>query len=799
MTSSNMKLKYAIVALGALVLAGCSSPEEKAKSYYASGAALLESGDYARASVEFRNALAIKKDYAEAWFGMAQIEEHSQDWSRMVGDLNKVIELDDKHIRAHQSLAKFYLVAGNLPAALKAVNAALEKSTDSSDILALRGAILLKLDDVQGAQRDIDKAMKIEPTHAEATVVEATLRLARKDFSGALDVINKSIAKNSKTIGLFLIKLKIAEQMNDLSAQEATIRTIVTTFPDNKQFKKGLRSFLVKIGRSDEAEKDLRDALATNPDDKDSGLALFDLVNRKSGIAAARDLLSQLAEKTSAPADYIMMMADVDYATNKKESAYRLLTDLINDTKISDQGIAARLNLASKYIADKQLDNANTLVDEVLKNDTLNTSALKLRGAINIQKGDLDAAIEVLRQAANNGADINIRLMLADIYERKSSNELAMKELLETFRQSNGDFSIGLVLSKYYVRHGETDKAEDLLTQLVSQNSTANEAVSLLANLKLQKQDWKGAEDLAKMVKANGGDAKVSDEILGESLIGQQKFDDAITLLKTSVSSAPESVRPMYALVRSYLGAGKTDLAREFVESVVKASPNNSAANILLGMVLIAEDKPVEAQKQFERAVEVEPTQPGGYMALSKFYFDQKNPEKSIAAIRTGLDKVKDNANMRMALGAIYETTGQPEASIEQYQAVVNDNPNAVVAVNNLVSVASDNVKDPEKLKYFAELAKPLKDSPIPQFRESYGWMLVQMGDVKTGVNILQQTIGKLDKYGAAHYHLGLAYMKNNNLADADRELQKAINLETDPYIMEKIVKAISELKAMQK
>jgi cellulose synthase operon protein C len=788
----------AIVVFG-LMLTGCSSPEEKAKSYYESGNALLAKNDFARASVEFRNALEIKRDYADAWFGMARVEEHAQDWARMVGDLNKVIELNPAHLQARQTLAKFHLASGNQPEALKLVNGSYEKNPENPDVLAVRAAVLLSLEDRKGAEADVQKALKIDPTNSGAATVRATLLINQGQLAEAQSALDRAIEKHPEDAGLLLVKLRIFEQQKDIAGQEATVRAMVAAFPTNVQYRKGLQNFLIKNGRSDEVEKELRQVLKTNPDDKEAGRALVEIISRAKGKEAARAVLNELSAATTAPATYIMMLSDLDYQAGEKQSAFTLLEDLIKNLKISDDAIAARLNLAGKFLDDQQLDKSTQLIQDVLSNDALNAEALKLKGAIEIKKGNFDAALEALRQAANNSSNPDIRLLLAGVYEKKSSYELALKELIETYRQTDGNVVVGLELAKYFMRHDSADKAEQLLTEIVSKNWSFTEAISLLARIKLEKQDWKSAEDLAKMIEANNGDKKVSEMILGETLLGQQKYDDAITHFRTLVANAPEDVQPLFALVRSYLAVGKITEAREFVESVVSANPKNVAANILLGSILMADNKPLEAQSRFENAIKADPTQPNGYLALSKFHQGQNQLEKSEAVLKDGVGKASDPSILHMALGAISETRGDYGSAIASYQAIVDKKPKDIIAVNNLVSLLSDNESDIEKLKKLLESAAALKDSEIPQFRETYGWLLVQTGDVKTGLSILQQTIKQLDKFGAAHYHLGLAYMKNQNLVEAESALQTAVKLETDPKTIERILKAIDELKSLKK
>src|SRR3984957_20550907 len=92
--SRSSTISLAFVALLALPLADCSSPEARAQSYYDSGMKLLAAHEDQKAAVEFRNALRLKKDFLPAWRGLAQTEETAHDWAGLVPVLRTVLDLD---------------------------------------------------------------------------------------------------------------------------------------------------------------------------------------------------------------------------------------------------------------------------------------------------------------------------------------------------------------------------------------------------------------------------------------------------------------------------------------------------------------------------------------------------------------------------------------------------------------------------------------------------------------------------------------------------------------------------------
>lgn len=151
-----------------------------------------------------------------------------------------------------------------------------------------------------------------------------------------------------------------------------------------------------------------------------------------------------------------------------------------------------------------------------------------------------------------------------------------------------------------------------------------------------------------------------------------------------------------------------------------------------------------------------------------------------------------------MTLAALHERSQRHNEAIALYEAVINDEPNSVIAVNNLVSLLTDQSDDPATLARAAQLATILRDSPIPHFRETLGWALVRKGDVKNGLAVLEKSIGQLQNISTAQYHLGMAYSADGVKNLAEKHLKMALSLENDPRNRERIIRALEIVGSQQ-
>ena len=135
-------------------LAGCGTPEEKAQSHYERGKKLLEQNEPAKATIEFKNALQLKKDHVGAWRELAKIEERKQNWQALGAILRKIADLDQERHRYRLQLARLMLLGNALDQSLKRSTRRRNWTAAHAGSLALKAAILLKLNDSKGALRE---------------------------------------------------------------------------------------------------------------------------------------------------------------------------------------------------------------------------------------------------------------------------------------------------------------------------------------------------------------------------------------------------------------------------------------------------------------------------------------------------------------------------------------------------------------------------------------------------------------------------------------------------------------------
>jgi tetratricopeptide (TPR) repeat protein len=776
LTPLHKAMRLTLPVLLVIPLSACGSPEERAQSYYKDGMQLLAKHDNAQAMVEFKNAVGIKKDYVDAWLALAKVEELNRNFAGEIPYLRQVAELKPNDIKTKLRLANLLLLAGATDDALNFANAAYDLDHNNADALAIRAVILLRLKQMPKAVVDADAALKIDPKNAGAMVVLAADRVQSGDTDAALQILDKAETDTGgKDVGVELYKLKLFEQTKNWAQAEALLKKLVGRYPD-----RGFRTQLVRLyvfeKRPDDAEKELHAIIASKPGDPKPELALVRLLSIFKGPAAARQELEAriTADEGKDVFPYRLALAQLNVAQGEVKAGEQQLKALISDASAKDT-LAAQVVLAQFYFNQKNLDAADKLVSQILQKDSRNPDGLKLRAAILIKRGHVEEAIEDLREALNDQPQsTDLMMLLATAYEANGSIDLADREFAEALRESSLNPVVGLSYVAFLRRRGNVSRAEDVLTDLTSRWPQNKEVLANLAEIKLERRDWSDAQAIAERIK-NLGDSAQADEILGTALLAQDKYSQGISALQDAHAAAPTAPQPLASLVQAYMRAKRTDKAVALLQQTLKSDPSNAEAYVLFGAVQQATNQPDQALNSFKMAIEKQPGSFLGYQALAQFYLSQHKIDQGQDVLRAGLKEQPDNAVLRLMLAGILERKQDYNDAINEYESMLARDPGSLIVVNNLASLLADYRTDKDSLKRAQSLAERLRQSPVPQFKDTVGWIDYRTGKYEDAVPLLEQAATQLSNRADVHYHLGMAYIASGEPAKASAQLDLAL------------------------
>ncbi len=786
-------IRSGLLVLTVLQVAGCGSPADRAQSYYEHGMKLVAEHDNAKAAIELRNAVRLKKDLLGAWKALAEIDETSRNWPGVVTDLRTIVELTPNDVAARLKFGKLLLLAGSSDEALRLANAGIELDNHNADLHALKAAISFKLDNHAEAVREAQTALGLDPTNADALMVLAIDRLAGGDAKGALSLLEGTSVADAKdlenNLGLQLLKIKLFGQTGDFKSVEAALKKLVELNPQEPGYRKLLINFYVEQRRIDDAEKEMRALAAANPKDLEATLDLVRfLYTIKKAPAAARQELDARISAGGEVFPYQMALADLDFAEGNLTDGRQLLESLISAGSSPEHVRTARIALAQMYLSKRNFDLAETLATDVLRDDPHNVAALELRASVRLERTQLDPAIADLLDALNyQPRSTDLMTLLATAYERSGLIELADKQFADAARASDFDANVGLQYVAFLQRRGSIARAEDILTELNKRRPNNVQVLSTLAEVRLARQNWIGAQEVAESIRRSGNNGGTADQILGAALIGLNKYGEAIAAFQNAYNAAPSAALPMDSLVGAFLKANKKDQAIIFLKSVLAKNPDSANALVLLGSIQLSSGAADQALTSFLAAVKAQPKNTIGYRALADLYLNQKNYDEAIKVVRTGIQQQPGEMTLHMILANALERKEDYEAAISEYEFILDKQPGNLIVANNLASLLLDHRTDKASLKKAQSLAAVLRKSQIPQFKDTLGWASYHQGDYRTAVSLSEEAAIALPDQAVVRYHLGMGYIAISQLTKASEQLKKALKLAPNNELTEKI------------
>ena len=192
---------------------------------------------------------------------------------------------------------------------------------------------------------------------------------------------------------------------------------------------------------------------------------------------------------------------------------------------------------------------------------------------------------------------------------------------------------------------------------------------------------------------------------------------------------------------------------------MLKDNPNNAEALVLIGSIQTVKKAPAEAEQSFKTAIAKKPDDAAGYRALAELYVRDSKRDTAMEVVREGLKHQPGNFALQLLQAGLLEAKGDYDGAIAQYEAMLKDAPSSLIVANNLASLLADHRTDKSSLERADALAAILKNSQLPQFKDTLGWISYQRQDYRSALPLLEDAAKALPNLAMVRYHLGMTYL----------------------------------------
>lgn len=762
-------------AVIASLMAGCGGAEQRKARYIERGESYLAQRNYEKARVEFRNALQIEPNDANARYQLGRVSEKLSNPREAVGHYQAAIDVDPNHMESRAALGRLYLLSGVPDRAMELVSPGLTQQPDNAQLLTVRGAAKAQLGNIPAAFEDAEAAAKLAPNDEYAIALLASLYRQSARSDKAIEVVTAGLARVPNSVDLRVVLADLLLAHKQMPEAEAQLKKVIELQPEDLSHRYRLARFHMLAKNVPAAEQALREAIEAAPESVEAKAALADLLAANGAPDRAEAELKKFAAAEKDGASMQLALAKFHEAQRKPDAAETVYREIIEEQELKPDGLIARNRLATLLLQKQDVKCATALIDEVLKENQRDNDALVLRGNLALARGDAPAAIADLRAVLRDQPN-SIPVMRALARAHLQNNELALaEETLRSAAQSHpGDRQVRLELAQLLTQSGRAEQARPVLEQLTKETPSDVNTLESLFRVQAAMQDLAAARGTAETIRQVRPDMPLGWYLEGAVSEAEQEYDAAEAAYVRALEIQPGAGEPLTALVRVDMARKRMPRALARLDEVIAEQPDNVIARNLKGELLTSQGDVEGATAAFNGAIAKAPQWWMPYRGLALAHLSGKRNDAAIKVLEQGLEQ-SGAAALGTDLAALYERLDRPDDAIRVYETLVEREPTSVAALNNLAMLLVSYRTDATSLERAEQLTGKLNHVTEPSILNTRGWVKYKRGAFQESLALLQQAVDKSPESPLMRYHLGMAQLKIGDRASAQKNLEAAV------------------------
>lgn len=768
------------------------------------GDAFLAVGDAPHAKEAFDQALALQPGRGDALIGLARYAATQKDLDRARSLVEEAVAKDPTNADVFMARGAMLNGQGKRDEALAAFAQVLKLNPQHRSAHIERANIEIGMKKFAEAKADIDAASKQSPGSLLVLYTQALLDFSQGKPAAAHDTLLKVLRAAPDHLPSTLLAGAVELNLNANQQAEQYLRKYLESVPSNLYARKLLAQAQLKLGNADQAIATLAPVLKETTTDAQLLLLAGEANLQQSNFAKAADYLQQAVtlEPTAAPVRAALGTARIGQGDVAKGIA-----DLEQAITMDPKAPGPATSLVQAYVRMKQLDKALVTAQNMTKEQPEYAQAYNLLGAVYLSQGNTASA----RPAFEKAVALNPKLFpavnnLAQLDMREKKSDAARKRFEAVLATDKKNYGALASLAEISMIENKPEEATALLEKAVAENGDAlPPALTLSGHYLRIKQPAKAVALLRKFQTANPASADLLD-LLGQAQVGAKDLPGALETFSKLVSVLPKS-----ALAQVHLSvvhaAMKNDVeAANDLRRAVELQPDFAPARIAQAELAMRTGKPDEAIAIARQVQKLNDKNPLGFVLEGDMQMFLKKPalalpayEKAFAIAKTPAVMVKVSESMKQSgkeaaalaltskwnkehpadsIGAMYYAeqlmaAKQFKAASALFEDVLKRDPNNPVALNNLAWTYQQD-KDPRALATAQQALKVSKNSPAVM--DTVGWMMVEQGDTKGGLPLLQQAATLAPNALEIRYHFAVALNKSGDKAGARKELTSLLS-----------------------
>jgi len=732
--------RASVVALLLAAHVACAGdPNERKQRFLRSGDAYFAQNRYAEAVIEYRNAVQIDPRFAEARVKLAEAHARLGDAAGALQEYVRAADLrpDDAEL---QLTAGTYLLAARRPSeALARADAALRSKPDSVSAHVLRGNALGGLNDLESALKEIEQAIKLDPSQGATFIQLGLVEMARGRESEA----------------------------------EVALLNAVHLAPTSVETHLALAHFYWVRNRREDAESSFGKALKLQPRHALANRAMAAFCLSADRIAEAERYLKVLAENSKVPGA-VFALTDYYVRSGRPRDAIVRLEPLVT---VGREWPGARIRLAQAYAEAADLTRAHALVDDLLRQDPRHSEAQLLKGELLLRAGQRDEALGHVRAAADAAPQSSLaQFALGKMFAARGDVNAAEKAFREVIRLNPRAAAAQSELARLELASGRASASLRSAQEAVRQAPSSIPArLTLIRSLLATREFDRAEREIAALMSEYPGVAAVH---VQRGVLAAERRDPGASraAFEQAEKLDPESLEALAGLLALDLASGDMAAARTRVARRLERGGHRPELLLVAGRTHAAAGDFREAERTLREAIQAEPTLLPAYSLLGEVFLRQRKLAQALGEFDAlATRQTRPVAALTMS-GLILYAQGEKSEARKRFERVLTLDPSAPIAANNLAWMLAESGENLQAALDLAQKASA-RMPESPEIADTLGWVYLKKSQPDLAVVAFERAVEREARNPTYLYHLGLAHSGVGNAAAARRALERALGL----------------------
>lgn len=768
-------LPAAALALSFLAGSCARDPEKAKRRYLENGNRYLQQGKVKEAIIMYRNALKRDPRFGEAWLKLGDAEMRRGMPAQAVAAYRRAVELYSDPEEPASKLADIYLAAYVLgpkkePALLREVDelASTLAARNPNSYQALRLRAFLHLADPDDRTQEhlfraiefFRKADAVRPGQPELRLALAQTLAQTAQVAEAEKVAREIIADTPQATGAYWFLSRLLLQQNRLPEADAVVDQLIARNPSQPGLKVDRAEYLFATQRKD----------------------------------AALAALAALASSPEADAALLKRIGDTYLRFREPQKAYELFTAAIQ--KFPAHKTEFRLKMVPALLAMQKKDEAIRLAETAVREDPSNNGALSMRASLWLNFGSreqFDAAVKDLQQLiAKEPGNAVIRYNLGRAYQARGELDAARTQYAEAVKASRYLTAAHLGLGLVALAKGEHGKAVAAADEILSYDPGNLAARVLRVNGLLAGGNTNQARiDIDAYIK-DAPDSPDLKYLLAVTNFLDRRYQEAEAQFRQLLRQHPQDLRLLFSLAEVLLRTNRQAEALRMVQEAWRKDPGNPALRLALANTAVRVNQLDLAEQEYRALLSSSPDSVDVAIRLGEVLRRKGRLAESLELLQRAYGRNPSHSGLALQLALTHEAMGDWRSAVPLYEAILRQDPNHLIALNNLAYRYADMGKDLDTALTYAQRAQ--RQAPTnDDVTDTLAWVYIRRNLNDTAISLLKPLVAKQPRNPLYHFHLGLALLQKGDRAAARQSLQTALSLNPSKEDEQKIREALAK------